>query len=256
MLRGFGDPSKLLQLMFGCRLSYGMSETAENCVGRVQGLASYCIVILLFLTLGESKLSLKFIVSHSWVRKKNIREMLYDTEGLAIWLQFCTSEQVTQLLYLYATLLWMGNYFRWVFGVKEVFHIEEKKENIILPWKTFFQCVFSYDNEIIVFFGSIKLSLSTDALGTPEWWWYGFFPSQVGKLIRVYKSQWLLVLGLKQLIVQFALQFAFIINVAFFCLVFRVLMLCFYMLFYLICGHCVSKFLNTMFPKVSEKYKR
>lgn len=84
MLRIFGDPGRLLQLMFGCRLSYGMSETAENCVGCAQGHASYCIVIFLFLTLGESKLSLKFIVSDSRVRRKNIREMLYDTEGLAI----------------------------------------------------------------------------------------------------------------------------------------------------------------------------
>lgn len=77
----------------------------------------------------------------------------------------------------FVTLLWVGNYFRWVFGVKELFHIEGKHENIMLPWKTFFQCVFSSDNESIVFFDRVKLSISIDSLGTPEWWWYGFFPS-------------------------------------------------------------------------------
>lgn len=65
-------------------MSYCVSESAENCIGCVQGRASYCAVICLFLTLGEGKLSLKFIVSNSWFRRKNIREMLYDIEGLVI----------------------------------------------------------------------------------------------------------------------------------------------------------------------------
>lgn len=66
------------------QVSYCVSESAENCVDRVQGHASYCTVMYLFLTLGEGKSSLKFIVSNSWFRRRNIREILYDIEGLNI----------------------------------------------------------------------------------------------------------------------------------------------------------------------------
>lgn len=66
------------------QVSYCVSESAENCADCVQGHASYCTVMCLFLTLGEGKLSLKFMVSNSWFRRKNIREMLYDIGGLTI----------------------------------------------------------------------------------------------------------------------------------------------------------------------------
>lgn len=117
-----------------------MSESAKNCVGCVQGHASYCAVIHLVLTLGEGKLSLKFTVSDSWFRRKNIREMLYDIEGLAIWLhnsvQVNKSHGSSHISTLLHSAVGWEMILDYLIGVKEVFQVEGKKENV--PLKNIF----------------------------------------------------------------------------------------------------------------------
>lgn len=149
------------------------------CIGYVQGHASYCAAICLFSTLGEEKLSLKFIVSNSWFRRKNIREMLYDIEGLAIWLhnsvQANKSHGSSRISMLLHSAVGWEMILDYLIGVKEVFQVEGKKEKVMFPWKTYFfpLRIFQWQRNHFIF-DSIKLNISIGSLSTPEWWWYGF----------------------------------------------------------------------------------
>lgn len=79
----------------------------------------------------------------SWFRRKNIREVLYDVEGLAVWLhssvqasQSCSSSHISTLLLSAVGWEMILDY---LIGVKEVFQVEGgKKENLMFPWKAYF----------------------------------------------------------------------------------------------------------------------
>lgn len=179
MLKIFGDPNKHLQLMFGCRWVIACLKVLHRLCSRS------CILLRSHMPVFNPRW--EEVVLEVYCFKLMVQKEKH--QGNAVWYrgtghltsQFCTREQVTWLFsYLYVTPLCcgVGNVLDYLTGVKEVFQVEGKKDEVMFPWKTY--CfplrIFQWQQNHFIF-DSIKLNISIGSLSTPEWWWYGFFLS-------------------------------------------------------------------------------